>query len=116
MNAVVSAASLTSIDPFAPTIDQHDADLEVLVDQIMSGVPMLNPNLTSPPVERPSESSAMAPVDDTLSTAAGTAVIGRRKRQRGKNVRQPNVEETPLPLYLLRQPNGLRNKVVRPTV
>ncbi len=59
---------------------------------------MLNPNITSPPVELPSESIATASVDDTLSTAAGTAVIGRRKRQRGKNVRQPNVEENPLPL------------------
>ncbi len=98
MNAVVSAASLTSIDPFAPTIDQHDADLAVLVDQVMLRVPMLNPNITSPPVELPSESIATASVDDTLSTAAGTVVMGRRKRQRGKNVRQPNVEENPLPL------------------
>ena len=98
MNAVVSAASLTSIDLFAPTIDQHDADLAVLVDQIMLRVPMLHPNITSPPVELPSESIATASVDDTLSTAAGTGVIGRRKRQRGKNVRQPNVEENPLPL------------------
>ncbi len=98
MNAVVSSEELTSIDPFAPTIDQHDAALEVLVDQIMLGVPMLTPNITSPPVEHPSESIATASVDDTLSTAAGTAAIGRRKRQRGKKVHQPNVEVNPLPL------------------
>ena len=110
MNAVVDAASSTSIDPFAPTIDQHDADLEVLVDQIMSGVPMLNPNITSTPVERPSESSAMAPVDDTLSTAAGTAVMGRRKRQRGKKVRQPNVEENPLPLIPVTTANRMKEQ------
>jgi hypothetical protein len=40
----------------------------------------------------------MTSVDDTLSTTAGTAVMGRRKRQRGKKVHQPNVEENPLPL------------------